>query len=146
MGKIQHRDVKPENIMLQMDDENDDGQETVTSAKLCDFGSAQIGNDSNSCWDDIRRFGVTLFSVATGEGWTKNRLIRAKHDELVSRLTTAVADSSDPTMKRLPKVLEQILGGSMKMADVAKVMAEMAVLLHTVSVFVCIAIGGGTNG
>lgn len=125
-NKIQHRDVKPENIMLQMDDENDDGQETVTSAKLCDFGSAQIGNDSNSCWDDIRRFGVTLFSVATGEGWTKNRLIRAKHDELVSRLTTAVADSSDPTMKRLPKVLEQILGGSMKMADVAKVMAEMA--------------------
>merc|ERR1719331_681494 len=107
--------------MLQMDED-----ETVVAAKLCDFGSAMVGDEADSRMDDIRRFGVTLFSVATGEGWTKNRLIRAKHDELESRLTTAVADSSDPTMKRLPKVLEQILGGSMKMADVAKVMAEMA--------------------
>merc|ERR1719426_170862 len=103
--------------MLQMDDENDDGEETVTSAKLCDFGSAQIGNDSNSCWDDIRRFGVTLFSVATGEGWTKNRLIREKHENLVSRLKLAVEGSEDPTMKMLPEILEKILGGSMQMKE-----------------------------
>lgn len=123
---LQHRDVKPENIMLQMEDENGDGEETVVAAKLCDFGSAQIGNDPKSCMDDIRRFGVTLFSVATGEGWTKNRLIREKHDALVSRLAVEVEGSADPTMKRLPEVLEKILSGEQSMAQVAAVMSELA--------------------
>lgn len=118
---LQHRDVKPENIMLQMDDD-----ETVVAAKLCDFGSAQVGNDAASCRDDIRRFGVTLFSVATGEGWTKNRLIREDHGALVTRLSAAVEGSSDATMKKLPGVLERILSGSMKMADVSTVMSELA--------------------
>jgi len=117
---LQHRDVKPENIMLQMND-----QDEVLAAKLCDFGSAQVGTEAASMQDDIRRFGVTLFSVATGEGWTKNRLIREKHDALVARLTTAVQDSSDPSLQRLPKVLEQILSGSMTMAQVATVMEEL---------------------
>merc|ERR1740130_739547 len=111
--------------MLQMEDENGDGEETVVAAKLCDFGSAQVGNDSKSCQDDIRRFGVTLFSVASGEGWTKNRLIREKHDALVERLGVAVASSDDPSVKRLPQVLEQILSGSMSMAQVASVMEEL---------------------
>jgi len=117
---LQHRDVKPENIMLQMNDDDD-----VLAAKLCDFGSSMVGDDPKSCQDDIRRFGVTLFSVATGEGWTKNRLIREKHDALVERLGAAVAASDDPSVKRLPQVLEQILSGSMSMAQVASVMEEL---------------------
>jgi tRNA A-37 threonylcarbamoyl transferase component Bud32 len=120
-NNLQHRDVKPENIMLQMDEDDN-----VVAAKLCDFGSAMVGDDQKSCADDIRRFGVTLFSVATGEGWTKNRLIREKHENLVSRLAVAVEGSGDPSMRRLPEVLEQILSGSMTMADVASVMEELA--------------------
>merc|ERR1712151_116110 len=49
---VQHRDIKPENIMLVMDDDD-----TVTAAKLCDFGSSMIGDDPKGCQDDIRRFG-----------------------------------------------------------------------------------------
>lgn len=120
-NNLQHRDVKPENIMLQMDED-----ETVVAAKLCDFGSAMIGNEADSRMDDIRRFGVTLFSVATGEGWTKNRLIREKHENLVSRLKEAVEGSEDPTMKMLPEILEKILSGTMQMKEVQTVMEELA--------------------
>jgi hypothetical protein len=118
---LQHRDVKPENIMLVMDDDD-----TVVSAKLCDMGSAMVGNEPGSCEDDIRRFGVTLFSVATGEGWLANRLIRAKHEDLVARLTEAVEGSSDPTMLKLPQYLEQILSGKMTMEDIAQLMSDLA--------------------
>jgi len=119
-NNLQHRDVKPENIMLQMNDDDD-----VLAAKLCDFGSSMVGDDPKSCFDDIRRFGVTMFSVATGEGWTKNRLIREKHENLVERLGAAVAESDDPSLKRLPEVLEQILSGNMSMAQIASVMEEL---------------------
>jgi len=118
---LQHRDIKPENIMLQMDEDD-----TVIEAKLCDFGSAQIGDDTKSCADDIRRFGVTLFSVATGEGWTKNRLIRETHENLVSRLADAVKGSDDPSLQRLPDVLVQILSGKIQMKAVAALMEELA--------------------
>merc|ERR1712226_1405739 len=103
-NNVQHKDVKPENIMLQMDND-----EQVTAAKLCDFGSATIGDNEKGRKDDIRRFGVTLFSVATGEGWTKNRLIHADHDDLVGRLADEVRGSGDSTMERLPDILKQIL-------------------------------------
>lgn len=116
---VQHKDVKPENIMLEMDGD------VVVAAKLCDFGSAQIGNNPAARADDIRRFGVTLFSVVTGEMWTKNRLIHEKHDALVSRLAESVADSKDPQIKRLPKVLKQILDGDMDMKQVASLMGEL---------------------
>jgi len=118
-ANVQHKDVKPENIMLEMDGD------TVVAAKLCDFGSSQIGNNPAARADDIRRFGVTLFSVISGEMWTKNRLIHEKHDALVSRLTDSVADSKDPVMRRLPGVLKQILDGSMDMKQIAKVMGEL---------------------
>merc|ERR1712061_567973 len=93
---VQHKDVKPENIMLVMEDD------MGSAAKLCDFGSAEIGDREKSRRDDIRRFGVTLFSVASGEGWTKNRLIHEDHDALVSRLRVAVEESEDQDMHRLP--------------------------------------------
>lgn len=103
-----------------------DEDETVVAAKLCDFGSAMVGDDPSSCADDIRRFGVTLFSVATGEGWTKNRLIREKHENLVGRLSEAVEGSNDPTLKMLPEVLEKILSGSMPMKEIADLVGQMA--------------------
>merc|ERR1712129_4735 len=103
-----------------------DEDDTIVEAKLCDFGSAQIGDDPKSCADDIRRFGVTLFSVATGAGWTQNRLIHETHENLVSQLADAVKDSDDPTLQRLPDVLDQILSGSMQMKEVAALMEEFA--------------------
>merc|ERR1712039_796937 len=42
-NNVQHRDIKPENIMLQMDDED-----AVSAAKICDFGSAEIGANEKS--------------------------------------------------------------------------------------------------
>lgn len=119
-NNLQHRDVKPENIMLQMDD-----NDAIIAAKMCDFGSAMVGDDPKSKQDDIRRFGVTLFSVATGEEWTKSRLIREKHENLVSRLELAVEGSEVPELKALPQLLEQILSGSMQMSEVAEKMAEL---------------------
>lgn len=119
-NNLQHRDVKPENIMLQMD-----ASDSVIAAKMCDFGSAMVGDDPKSVQDDIRRFGVTLFSVATGEEWTKSRLIREKHENLVARLELAVEGSEVAELKALPQVLEQILSGSMQMSEVAEKMAEL---------------------
>merc|ERR1712039_715581 len=120
-NNVQHRDIKPENIMLQMDEFDN----VVSAAKLCDFGSAEIGNSEKGRRDDIRRFGVTLFSVATGEGWTKNRLIHAEHDDLVARLSEAVQGCEDAALKRLPDVLKQILDGSLSMAQIAELMKEL---------------------
>merc|ERR1712193_476537 len=73
MHNIQHRDVKPENVLIQMEGSD------VVAAKLRDFGSAEIGNIPENRADDVRRFGITLFSLVTGEGWTKMRLIHEKH-------------------------------------------------------------------
>jgi len=123
---LQHRDIKPENIMLEMKPTSGEDHDLVTAAKLCDFGSSQCGDDPESCADDVRRFGLTLFSVATGEGWTKNRLLREKHDAMIERLKVAVEGSSDPHILRLPEVLTQILGGRMRMEQIAVVMAELS--------------------
>lgn len=117
---VQHKDVKPENIMLQMEDD------TVSAAKLCDFGSANIGDNEKGRRDDIRRFGVTLFSVATGEGWTKNRLIHEKHDALVQRLGDCVNSDENAGMRRLPEVLRSILDGGISAAEVEKLMKDLA--------------------
>lgn len=116
---LQHKDIKPENIMLQMDGTS------VVAAKICDFGSAEIGENPKGCQDDMRRFGVTLFSVATGEGWTKNRLIHESHDNLVKRLADAVEECDDEAMKSLPGVLKQILDYSLSMEQIAAVMAKL---------------------
>lgn len=118
-NNVQHKDIKPENILLDMQGD------TLVAAKLADFGSATFGDVPAGRADDTRRFGVTIFSLATGEGWTKNRLIREKHDALVARLTDAVGSSSDAQLRRLPEVLGKILDGSMQMAQVAAVMAEL---------------------
>jgi hypothetical protein len=116
---VQHRDVKPENIMLVVDGA------TVTSAKLCDLGSAAIGDSKKGCRDDIRRFGVTLFSLATGEGWTRNRLIHEKHDALVERMRLAVQGCEDATMAKLPDVLKEILDGGLSAAEVAALITKL---------------------
>jgi len=119
-NNIQHKDVKPENIMLEMDGE------TIVAAKLCDMGSAEVEPNPKGRADDIRRFGVTLFAIVTGEGWTKNRLIHEKHDALVTRMTAEVADSDDAQMKRLPGILKQILDGDLDMAGIEAIMSELA--------------------
>lgn len=116
---IHHKDVKPENVLVEMD-----GGE-LSAAKLCDFGSAEFGNGAVGRADDTRRFGVTLFSLATGEGWTKNRLIREKHDALVERLRKSVESAKQEAMRALPDVLQQILSGTLKMVQVAELMAEL---------------------
>lgn len=115
---LQHCDVKPENIMLEMD-----ASHQFRLAKLCDFGSALIGE---SCEDDVRRFGITLFSAATGEPWTQNRLLHEKHENLVARLRDMVADCPDEAMRELPGVLEKILSCSLSMAEVAGLMSGLA--------------------
>lgn len=117
---LQHRDVKPENIMLEMD-----ASDSVIAAKMCDFGSAMVGNDPASVKDDIRRYGVTLFSVATGECWTKSRLIHEKHENMVSRLALAVEGSEHEILKTLPQLLEQILSCSLQMSEIELKMEEL---------------------
>jgi len=119
-NNIMHKDVKPENIMLVMKDK------VVTAAKLCDLGSSMLGDNAKAKQDDIRRFGVTIFSIATGEGWTKNRLIREKHDALIERLTEAVADAEDENMKNLPDTLSKILDGGLSMKEVAEMIKSIS--------------------
>merc|ERR1711959_612777 len=98
---VQHRDVKPENVLVEMQ------QGKLVAAKLCDFGSAEIGDNAAGRADDVRRFGVTMFSLATGESWTKQRLIHEKHDQLISRLRAAVDGTSNKAFRSLPDVLQK---------------------------------------
>merc|ERR1712032_484801 len=122
---MQHRDVKPENVMLEVDNGH------VVVAKLCDFGQAEFGLGHRASAagrkDDTRRYGVTLFSVATGEGWTKNRLIREPHDELVARFRHLVAGTSQVSQQYLPKLLETILAGDRGMREIANAIDELHV-------------------
>jgi hypothetical protein len=125
---VYHKDVKPENVLVDMH------HDSVVAAKLCDFGSAEIsGNAKDNSADDIRRFGVTLFSLATGEGWTKNRLIREKHENLIKRLAEAVKTKEPKEiMSDLPEALEQILSGKLTMAQVAEMMAVFTEALNEI--------------
>eukprot|EP00929_Paragymnodinium_shiwhaense_P037640 TRINITY_DN20015_c0_g1_i1.p1 TRINITY_DN20015_c0_g1~~TRINITY_DN20015_c0_g1_i1.p1 ORF type:complete len:517 (+),score=117.44 TRINITY_DN20015_c0_g1_i1:218-1768(+) len=116
---IQHRDIKPEHIMLEMD------HDEVVGAKLCDLGSASLGESSAARQDDVRRFGITLFSVATGEGWTHNRLIHEHSEALVGRLAAVVEDTQDAALKRLPDILKSILCDGMEMSAVASLIDEV---------------------
>lgn len=122
---LQHADVKPANIMLVKE-----GDE-VTSAKLCDLGSALIGDDPEDCQDDVRRFGVTLFAAVTGEGWTEKRLLHEQHDALVERLTTHLQGSGEEEpatrlLQGLPELLRWILDQKPPMAEVAASIKELA--------------------
>jgi len=121
--KIQHRDVKPENVMLEVQNGH------VVVAKLCDFGQAEFGLGHRASAagrkDDTRRYGVTLFSVASGEGWTKNRLIREPHDQLVARLRDSVAGTSQVTQQRLPELLEMILAGDQGMGEISHAIGDL---------------------
>jgi hypothetical protein len=116
-NNLQHRDVKPENVMLQMTGN------TVVSAKLCDFGSSEMGDNQKGREDDIRRFGLTFFSVASGEGWTKNRLLKQPHADLVSRMADVV--QGNPALAKLPEVLQQMLDISLNMEQIEDVMEDL---------------------
>jgi len=119
-NKIVHKDVKPENVLVEMH------RNKLVAAKLCDFGSCEFGSGAAGRQDDLRRFGVTLFSLATGENWKKNRLIHEKHDRLVARLEDFVEDCSDgDPMKQLPFVLHEIFKGYLHMNQVAKLISDL---------------------
>jgi len=116
---VQHRDVKPENVMFA----KNNGE--IIAAKVCDFGSAQVGPNPAGEADDIRRFGVTVHSVVTMEEWTKNKLIREPHKDILIRLKEFVKDHTNPAYKKAPQVVEKILAGNMSMGQVAEMMCEL---------------------
>jgi serine/threonine protein kinase len=115
---IQHRDVKPENILVEL--HGDD-----ICAKLCDFGSCQIGEDPSGCADDVRRLGLTLFALVTGEMWTKARLLKQDHKDLMARLSKAVEKSGDACLQPMPAVLQEIFNKSPRMERVAGIFGEL---------------------
>uniref|UniRef100_A0A7S4UQH3 Non-specific serine/threonine protein kinase n=1 Tax=Alexandrium monilatum TaxID=311494 RepID=A0A7S4UQH3_9DINO len=120
---VQHRDIKPENVLVSMDGGS------LAAVKLCDFGRAEIGSNPKGRADDVRRFGVMLFSLATGEGWTANRLIHEKHSDLVARLQEAVHASGLTGLLGLPAVLEQILDGGLEIKEVVPLLKELRAAL-----------------
>jgi len=120
-AKVQHRDVKPENIMLQMTKDND-----FVCAKLCDLGSATCGAGETGEDDDYRRWGVTLFAAATGEGWTNNRLMHEKHETLVERLKAAVSGCGNQALEKLPALLDDVLQKNVALKAARKRLADLA--------------------
>mmetsp|Transcript_95037 Transcript_95037/g.277908 ORF Transcript_95037/g.277908 Transcript_95037/m.277908 type:complete len:598 (-) Transcript_95037:125-1918(-) len=118
-NNIQHKDIKPENALVRMDGG------ALAAVKLCDFGRAEIFESPAGRRDDIRRFGVMLYSLATGEGWTANRLIHEEHSTLVKRLREAVQASGDTALQGLPAALEKILDGGLEMNEVAELLRKL---------------------
>jgi len=118
-NQVQHKDIKPENVMLEKEGEK------IVAVKLCDFGSAELGGDKEACANDIRRFGVMMYSLASGQLWTKNRLIRESHDVLIERMSALVANSENATLRQLPDILRTLLACSMDMKTVAKMMVGL---------------------
>jgi serine/threonine protein kinase len=121
---VQHRDVKPENVLVEMKD----GE--IVAAKLCDFGSAELGDNEKGRADDVRRFGITVFALATGEMWTKNRLIREEHKNLIHRLEMMVLTCEIPAMQQLPALLRSIFNDKPTMADIADSIRRLRAMVH----------------
>jgi len=106
---VQHKDIKPDNVLLEMQGG------ILVAAKLADFGSAEIGDSSKGRADDIRRFGLLMFNLATGEGWSANNLLKENHAALVSRLSSAVGECRDGRILQLPMILQQVLNVDLSM-------------------------------
>jgi serine/threonine protein kinase len=121
---VQHLDVKPENVMLVMKDSG------IVAAKLCDLGRAEVGNNAKNRRDDVRRFGITLYSVAAGENWTQSRLLRADHSTLVSQLSEMVEDSKSDAVRRLPGVLDKLLNTQAEMSEAYAMIKELRQAYH----------------
>merc|ERR1712048_45867 len=118
-ANLQHKDIKPENVLLEIKNGS------VVAAKLADFGSAEIGDSAEGRANDIRRFGLMMFSLATGEAWTGKGLIHEDHAALVSRLSSVVGDVPDAKAQQLPTLLEQILNVEVDMERVAALMKTL---------------------
>jgi len=125
---IQHRDMKPENVLLEII--GDPHNPTTVVAKLADFGSAEIGDRAEGRADDIRRFGVMMYSLMTGESWMEHNLIKMDHEELLKRLQDILPDNASGALVKLPSTLKQILGQEVQMSGIVDLIKQLMVAQH----------------
>lgn len=112
-NEITHNDMKPENIFL-----HTDGRRIVS--KLGDLGLAEKSTNTTS---DVTRYGMTGFSMATGEKYGLRHYSKDKISTFVSEVEACVngcgvTGKLGTALEDLPRLLQKVLSESVSMKEV----------------------------
>lgn len=112
-NEITHNDMKPENIFL-----HSDGRRIVS--KLGDLGLAEKSSNTTS---DVTRYGMTGFSMATGEKYGTRHFSKAQISSYVAEVEACVNGCGvtghlGDALMDLPKLFQKVFSESVTMAEV----------------------------
>jgi len=112
-NEITHNDMKPENIFL-----HSDGRRIVS--KLGDLGLAEKSTNTTS---DVTRYGMTGFSMATGEKYGTRHFSKAQISSYVAEVEACVNGCGvtgrlGEALMDLPKLFQKVFSESVTMTQV----------------------------
>mmetsp|Transcript_50729 Transcript_50729/g.146289 ORF Transcript_50729/g.146289 Transcript_50729/m.146289 type:complete len:627 (+) Transcript_50729:31-1911(+) len=115
---ITHNDIKPENVLLHQNDEEDARAEVTV--KLADFGLAKYSKDRSA---DFQQYGLTVHSMMTGTRFGSKKFRPEMAPEFVEEVSELLADldmveaSLAGALRSLPGILKQVFSQETTMAQ-----------------------------
>lgn len=117
---VTHNDVKPENVLLQQDDEANPRAEVIV--KLADLGLATVSMDRTA---DFQLYGMTVFCMTTGEKFGSRKILPNTVVELVCEVAELTGDDRSKAppgvgtaLAEVPGLLRGVWCQAISMADV----------------------------
>jgi len=105
---LTHNDIKPENVLLSQ--ENEDDPRAEVTVKLADLGLAAKSRDRSQ---DMWQYGMTVFCMATGEKFGTRKFRLEEAPVFVAEVEDAISYSDGDTatpIRELPRILRGVWG------------------------------------